>query len=139
MCRLSRDFEQHVFGLALLRYRRSHVVSVAVLVVVRVGGGQVHRQVLHVVHLRVRNNGVSSGEAFRGEGGSQTEGSIPHLVLGFQGDGVYHADVVGLRGGKVVVPVLDEVAGAVVSEVGHSVVEKGNGPEEKWVINETKV
>lgn len=55
MCGHSRDFEQRVFGLALLRYRSSHVVSVALLVVVRVGGGQVHRQVLHVVHLRVQN------------------------------------------------------------------------------------
>lgn len=69
--------------------------------------------------------------------GSEPEGllslSLSHLVLGFQRDGINHTDVVGLRGGKVVVSVFDEVAGAVVSEVGHGVVEKGNGPERKWV------
>lgn len=59
----------------------------------------------------------------------QDEEICSHLLLGFQCDGVDHTDVVGLRGCENVVSVLDEVAGAVVSEVGHSVVEKGDSPE----------
>lgn len=132
ICWHSRDFEQNVFGLALLRYWSSHVVSIAVLVVVRVGRGQVHRQELHVVHLRVQDKWalrVSGDEVLR----RQTERFVPHLVFGFQRDGINDTDVVGLRGGKVVVSVFNEVAGAVVSEVGHSVVEKGDGPEKKWL------
>lgn len=65
--------------------------------------------------------------------------SLSHLVLGLQRDRVDHADVVGLRGGKVVVAVFDEVAGAVVGEVGHGVVEKGDGPEEKITRRSTRV
>lgn len=61
----------------------------------------------------------------------QDEEICSHLVLGFQRDGVDHTDVVCLRGCKNVVSVFDEVAGAVVSEVGHGVVEKGNSPEKR--------
>lgn len=61
----------------------------------------------------------------------QEEDTCSHLVLGFQRDGVDHTDVVGLRGGEYVVSVFDEVAGAVVSEVGHGVVEEGNSPEKR--------
>lgn len=50
-CCSSRNFKQHVFGLALLCYGSSYVVGIALSVVVGVGRHQVHRQVLHVVHL----------------------------------------------------------------------------------------
>lgn len=128
----SGDFEQHVFGLALLRYWRPDVVRVAVLVVVRVGRGQVHRQVLHVVHLRVQNQWALRVGTAEDLAGHKQRRFGPHLVFGFQRDGINHTDVVGLRGGKVVVSVFDEVAAAVVGEVGHGVVQKGNGPEKRW-------
>lgn len=54
-----------------------------------------------------------------------------YLVLSFQGDRIDLADVVGFRGGIIVVSVFDDIARAVVSEVRHRVVEKGNCPEKK--------
>lgn len=54
-----------------------------------------------------------------------------YLVLSLQGHGIDLADVVGLGGGIIVVSVFHEVARAVVSEVGHCVVEKGNRPDKK--------
>ena len=54
-----------------------------------------------------------------------------YLVLSFQGHGINLADVVGFRGGIIVVSIFNEIACAVVSEVRHCVVEKGNCPERK--------
>lgn len=54
-----------------------------------------------------------------------------YLVLSFQSHRINLADVVGFRGGVVVISILNEIAPAVVSEVGHSVVEEGNCPEKK--------
>ena len=63
------------------------------------------------------------------------EGS--YLVLGFQRLGVNHADVVGFGSGVIIISIFNKVAGAVVCEVRHCVVEKGNGPAGEDISHKT--
>lgn len=57
-----------------------------------------------------------------------------YLVFGFQRRRVNHADVIGFRSGVNVVSIFDEIAGTIVCEVRHCMVEKGNGPTKEDIL-----
>lgn len=54
-----------------------------------------------------------------------------YLVQSLQGHRINLTDVVGFRGGIKVISVFNKIASAIVSEVRHCVVEKGNCPEDR--------
>lgn len=49
--------------------------------------------------------------------------------MSFQGDRIDLADVVGFGGGVIGISIFYDVAGSVVSEVRHGVIQKGDRPE----------
>lgn len=63
--------------------------------------------------------------------------TLSYLILGFQSNGVNLPNVVGFRGGKVFISILDKIARTIVSEVWDCMIEKGYCPDRE--INENCV
>lgn len=122
----SGDLKKNVLRLSLLSNWSTNIIDIALPVIVWMGWNQINRQEFHVVHLKeaVSDQFKDCTVLFIYVDQNQ------YLILSFQGERINLANVVGFRSGIVIIPILDDVARSIISEIGHSVVEKSNCPEE---------